>query len=395
MSRAHEIYPLRRMLERELKNIENDEHNSETLVRYYKVKSTQVALATLYSTLCKLRRLSEMLNMRFEDATITDIENLHFAICQQWTNRNTRNKYRILLKNFYRWLDGCAYDEYPPRVKWIRLEKVPYIVVTPDDMISFQDGLRVCECAMNLRDRALFSGKLDAGCRIGEILPVRVGEVKVTDQGAILSSDGKTGKAPIILTWSTPNIVQWLNNHPFKDTPEAPLFPDLTKAAPTQLSYAGARDAFKECVKRAGIKKRVWLHLFKHVSSTEDAANGMPDSFRRYKHHWTPNSKMPAVYEHLSQEIVPKIQEEAWKKMGIAPETAPQESESHKISVIQSCQRCKAENPRDSKYCNRCGFILDAAKANKIVTARGMAESLLDQLTQDPEKLEKLLALIE
>jgi integrase/ribosomal protein L40E len=337
-----------------------------------------------------------MLNKKFEDATLADIEDLHFGICQGWKNPHTRNKFRKYLKKFYQWLEGYQDKEFPPRVKWIKLDKVPLVSVTEDDLIPFEDAIRISECALNLRDKALFSAKLDAGCRIGEVLPVRLGETKITENGAVLEADGKTGPGPLILTWATPFLTQWINNHPFKNIPDAPLFPDLSKAKPTQLSYAGARKAFKECVRRAGIKKRVWFHLLKHVSSTEDAKNGMPDSFRRYKHHWTPSSPMPSVYEHLSRSMIPKIQQETWNKIGIEHNhnTKPVEL-NQKMEVIRICMRCEFENPSDSVYCNRCGFALDSNRATNIATANEMADSLLKKLIEDPEKLAKLLALID
>lgn len=382
-------------MKRELSLIAEDKHNNESLTRYYKVRSTQIAQATLLSTIYRLRVISGILGKKYEDATLADIEDLHYKICQKWQRPSTRNKIRKILKKFYQWLEGCPEGEFPPRVKWIRLEKVPLVTVTEDDLIPHEEAMRICECALNLRDKALFSGKLDAGCRIGEILTVRVGEVKVTDYGAVLESDGKTGRQPIILTWATPNLSQWLNNHPFKDNPKAPLFPDISKAKPTQLKYAGARKAFKESVKRAGIKKRVWFHLFKHISSSEDANNGMPDSFRRYKHHWTQSSKMPSVYEHLSQSIIPKIQQDTWKRIPGASPKAENEQALPKKELVKVCKRCKFDNPSDSMFCNRCGFAVDDGKAKQTAVATEMANSLLNKLTEDPEKLEKLLELIE
>ncbi|MDG6943359.1 MAG: tyrosine-type recombinase/integrase [Nitrososphaerota archaeon] len=316
MSRAHEIYPLEREIEKELKKISRDPRNGEIITRYYKVRSTQIALATQHYVLCKLRRLSEMLNKKFEDATLQDIENLHFELCRRWKCPNTRNKYRKILKAFYQWMEGCNGQDFPPRVRWIKTERVPLVAITEDDLISFEDARKICNAALNPRDRALFSCQLDAGCRIGEILTVRVGEVKVTDDGAVLDSDGKTGRHPIILTWATPILSQWLDFHPFRTDPNAPLFIRFSKSGkPIQMAYSTAATAFQDCAKRAGMKKHVWLHLLKHVSSTQDALNGMPDSFRRYKHHWSQGSKMPAVYEHLSKEVIPKIQQETWRLM--------------------------------------------------------------------------------
>lgn len=385
---------MERQLKKQLSEINKDRHNKEILTRYYKVRSTEVSLATLWSTLYRLRVMSMMLGKKFEEAMQKDIEELHFQICKRWNHPNTRNKFRKNLKAFYQWLEGTPPGEYPSRVKWIRTEKVPLVTVTEDDLIPHADALRICECADNLRDKCLFSSKLDAGCRIGEILTVKVGEVKMTDSGAVLKSDGKTGRQPLILTWSTPYLTQWLNNHPFKEIPNAPLFCDLTTERPRQLQYAGAHKAFKHAVKRAGIKKRVWFHLFKHISSTEDAANGMPESFRKYKHHWSPNSKMDAVYEHLSQSIIPRIQQETWKHIGITSKIAPADLQEQrtKQELVKICDRCKFENPSGSKYCNRCGFSTNRTEASQKAAAHEILDSFLSKLAKNPRKLSKLVS---
>lgn len=64
--------------------------------------------------------------------------------------------------------------------------------------------------------------------------------------------------------------------------------------------------------------------------------------------------------------------------------------------------RCGADRRSDgqksaplSKFCTRCGFVLDAVAALEIDQARAKTDELMKRLTQDPEKLEKLLALIE
>ncbi|MBI3859800.1 MAG: tyrosine-type recombinase/integrase [Thaumarchaeota archaeon] len=396
MSRANEIYPLDKLLKREELLIGKDRCNAESLSRYFKVISTQVAQATLLYTSYKLRALSKMLNKKFEHATIKDIEELHYNMCQRWKNPNTRNKHRKLLKKFYQWLKGCNEGEYPELVKWIKTERVPLVSVTTDDLISYDEALRICDSTRNLRDRTLFSCLLDAGCRIGEILPARLNDVRITETGAIINSDGKTGRQPLILTWSTPVLATWLNNHPFREIANAPLFPGLGRRTPRVLQYWGAKKALKESASRAGIKKRVWLHLFKHVSSTEDAMNGMPDSFRRYKHHWTQSSKMPAVYEHLSQSIIPKIQQEAWRNFGVGvkPDKGQAIAQT-KTEVVSQCMKCRFENPRDSTCCNRCGFALDPILESNRAVAIQKVESLMMKLTEDPKKVEKLLALIE
>jgi site-specific recombinase XerD len=391
VSRAELIYPIRERIEKELAKAERDPHNAEILKRYFKVKSGQVSAATALENIIRLNVISKILNKKFEEASVQDIEDLVYKIDQRNNSDATKNKFRSILKIFYRWLRGYPKTEYPPEVRWISRKKVPLVAITSQDLITYDEAIRISEFAQNLRDKALFQCKVDAGCRIGEILTPKISEVQFNDAGAVLFSDGKTGYQPIILTWAARTLAQWLNIHPFRNDPNAPVFCLLTRAKPVQMSYAAATRAFKKCTSAAGIKKRVWLHLLKHVSCTEDSVRGMPDSYRKYKHHWSANSRMPAVYEHLSQSLIPKIQNETWKVMGVHEKTIQEEKP---VQVIKLCSRCQYENPRDSKFCNRCAFQLDG-KAAELAITRKRLDELLDKLTKNPETLEKLTILLK
>jgi len=392
MSRAELIYPLKENIERQIAKVATDRHNKEILMRYYKVRSSEVSQATLLADLIRLNQMSVMLGKKFEDATIQDIEDLIFAVDQRKNSNSTKNKFRQALKSLFRWLKKTGPGDYPPEVRWIRRKKVPLVAIRPEDMISFDDCLRISECASNLRDKALYQCKLDAGCRIGEILTVRVGEVQFNEWGAVLSSDGKTGEAPLILTWSAKTLAIWMNSHPFRDNPQAPLWPLLERNTPQQLTYAAAYSGFRKCVVKAGIKKRVWPHLFKHVSCSRDSELGLPDSYRKYKHHWTPNSKMPQVYEHLSDSIITKIQRESLQKETGQAIALPPEQE--KVPILKKCRRCEFDNPRDSLYCNRCTFPLKESEAMEMSMQRSGLETILKKIREDPVKMEKILSLI-
>lgn len=393
MSRAETIYPLKNKIEKEISKIRAD-INSEILTRYYRVRSGQVALATIFNELNRLRLMSIILGKRFEDATIQDIENLVFEVDKRCKSPSTANRYWKILKRFYQWMRGYSRGEYPPEVKWIKMKKVPLVAVTEKDLIPYDECIRITEFASNLRDKALFQCKLDAGCRIGEILTVRMDEVEFNDSGAVLQSDGKTGKSPLILTWSARILATWINIHPFRHDPAAPLWPLLDREKPAQMSYAAAYRAFKKFVKKSGCKKRVWPHLFKHVSSSYDSEIGLPESYRKFKHHWTPSSKMTGVYEHLSSSIIPKIQFQTLKLMGQSTGKKETEMTQNKIELSKKCRRCTFENPRDSMYCNRCGFSLDVIQATGDVILKSKID-LLNKLMEDPEKLDRLLVLID
>jgi integrase/recombinase XerD len=77
------------------------------------------------------------------------------------------------------------------------------------------------ENATNLRDKAFISTLYESGCRIGELLPIKLRSVVFDEYGAVLIVDGKTGMRRIRLISSVPLLANWISNHPFKNNPDA------------------------------------------------------------------------------------------------------------------------------------------------------------------------------
>src|SRR5690606_11971868 len=110
------IYPIKRKTEQQIAKIQADAINGATLIRYYKIRASQVNPATLLTELTWLRRLSLMLGKRFEEATIPDMEDLVFQLDQRNNKDGTKNRVRTILKVFFQWLKGYHRGEYPPEV---------------------------------------------------------------------------------------------------------------------------------------------------------------------------------------------------------------------------------------------------------------------------------------
>ena len=339
--------------------------------------------------------MSAMLNKKFERATQKDIEKLVSDMDDLPNADSTKNRDWTILIGFYRWLKGYPKKRLPPIVDWIEFKRVPITPYTADDMVSENEIVRISKFATNLRDKALILNKVDGACRIGELLTSKIGEIKQTDYGAEIKCDGKTGNSrPIILSWSTSTLMQWLNIHPFRDNPDAPIYCALQYNSPKYLSYAGACKMFKQNCKRAGVKRRMWLHLLKHVGCTEDARRGMPDGLRKFKHHHSMNSKMDAVYVHFTNGDVPDIQKFTMEKLssGNAGVKVLEKKLKEEENVVVSCKRCLFNNVVGAKYCNRCAFCLDNDNDEAVEKSliKTKTEEIVNQLLDDPVKIEKL-----
>ena len=393
MSRAHLIYPFEKRTEQELEFIRKDKLNGDVITRYYQFRKCHVSKATMLNELTRLKITSEIFQKSFENATRQDLEILCTKINDIKDADDTVNQYWKIIRRLYQWMRGYhKKGDYPPEVAWIRLKKVPYARIKREDLVPMDTIMHILEFAPSIRDKALFQCKLDAGCRIGEILTAKLGEVRFNKNGAEIYCDGKTGDSqPIILTWSTSILKLWLKEHPDKNNPESPLWPRIKGGKIIQLPYTSAYQAFRKCLKRSGTKKKIWPHLLKHISCSFDSELGLPDSFRKYKHHWTEGSKMSKVYEHISPSLVPRIQKEQLtllQKYGYETGMKPQDDEQLiPTTFSKKCSACNFVNPRDSKYCNQC--------ATKIIEAEEKIPDKLQEIIQNPDKMKKLETILQ
>jgi integrase len=84
----------------------------------------------------------------------------------------TYHTYCVILKRLYKWLRGS--EDYPPEVKWIKARVRNKTTITADKLLSEQEVLRLTEKTENHRDRAFTLVLYESGCRIGEILGLRI-----------------------------------------------------------------------------------------------------------------------------------------------------------------------------------------------------------------------------
>ena len=100
------------------------------------------------------------------------------------------------------------------------------------------------ECATNLRDKALILVLYEPGCRIGEILSLRIRNVQSDEYGAVLIVSGKTGDRRVSIISSSPKLSLWIENHPLKEDLDAPLWVSFsTRNKHKNLSYAATKTA--------------------------------------------------------------------------------------------------------------------------------------------------------
>jgi ribosomal protein L40E len=183
--------------------------------------------------------------------------------------------------------------------------------------------------------------------------------------------NGKTGMRRLRIIASTPYLSTWMNNHPLKESPEAPLWIGIgTRNKNEIMTYSSINALLRKLGKRAGIKKRLNPHTFRHSRATY-LANHLTEAQMNQLFGWVQGSDMPSTYVHLSGRDVDKA---LLKIYGLAKDEAEKEESPLKP---KKCVRCDETNPVTSKFCNRCGMVLDVETAMFVEDERSVSDELL------------------
>lgn len=333
-----------------------------------------------------LKTLARMFEKSFDDATIDDVKSVVRQI--QLSSKYspwTKHDFKVCLKKFFKWLRNTG-DEYPVEVKWIKpsVSLVDNKLPEANSLISEEELLRAIEYAQHPRDKALISLLYETGARIGEIGTLKISNLLFDDKGCVVNiTQGKTGARRIRIISSVSLLTTWLNIHPFRDNPDAPLWVNLNKNK-AAVKYNALSKTIKESFLRAGIKKRIHPHLFRHSRATFLAEHMTEFQMNQYLG-WKQGSDMPATYIHMSGK---DLDDAILNLNGIIHEKEKKQS-SLKPEI---CPRCQFPNSNDSKYCSKCAMPLKEQlkiqlQQEQLRTEQKMqmTEKLLNLLFENPK----------
>jgi len=311
----------------------------------------------------------------------------------------TVTQYEAHIKRFYKYLSnkkeykkGKRFQKsipYPDTVSWISASWDNGDEFPIDELLKEEDLLKLLESCELPRDKTMFSaGFYDAGLRIAELISLNIRNVGFDKLGGyfILPKKGKnlkTGMRTIrlfIVPSSTKYLKDFLNNHPFKDYKDAPLFytrefsrynrikekinnEEVKKAdwEKVRLSRPGIENKLKKICKLAGLSV-LTPHQLRHNSCTISARVGFNDAQLRERYGWKPSSKMPSKYTHLvSADLDDKIKQIT----GFKEPDKPMKSKLENIT----CWNCQEENVPTNKFCGKCSAILNPTKEEMTINA--------------------------
>jgi len=386
-----EVYEYRKILDKVLSNLKNSdirEEDKADIQKFYRHLSAEgLSLGRIIKYIVEIQRLARLSTKPLASLTKDDVIDIVQKIeSRQDYSTSTKHDYKLTLKKFFKCLKGS--EEYPDEVSWIKIGSNNRDRILPEELLTEDEVKRMAEVAYTPRDKALILVLYESGCRIGEILSLKMKHVHFDEYGAVLMVNGKTGSRRVRIIASVPTLATWLNNHPLRDNPENALWISQgTRDRNLPLKYRTAAWIIRHVARRAGIRKRVYPHLFRHSRATE-LAKHLTEAQMKQMFGWVQGSDMASVYVHLSGR---DVDDALLRLNGIPLEEKPRE-EKFRLII---CQRCKSKNSPDSKFCNACGSALNLDAAIEIDETRAKADKLMTTLVKKPRVLDKLLETIE
>lgn len=326
--------------------------------------------------LSHLERISKWLGKDFGKASKKDIVALLRMIegmdYSDWTKLN----YKTTLKKFYKWLAGG--EEYPEQVKWIKTSKRNMNHTLPEELLTEEDVTKLINAAEHPRDKALISVLYESGCRIGELCSLHMKHIEFDKYGAVLMVEGKTGQRRVRIISSTPHLATWMDAHALKEERDAPLWIGIgTRSRNKQVDYASIRAMIRRVAKKARVRKRINPHIFRHSRATH-LANELTEAQMNEFFGWVQGSDMPSTYVHLCGRDVDNA---LLKMYGMKGE----EDEAEIKLKPKTCVRCGRLNSSVSRFCTRCGAVLDVETALALEEEMSKMDEELARLLQDGE----------
>lgn len=306
---------------------------------------------------------------------ITSLQNAKDATGSPCHSRHTLADYVGFLKKFYLWLSENGYTTIEEKkIRKIKPPAIPQMTKTAEMLITEEDVRRMIEVCQNSRDRAIIAMMYEGGFRIGELASLKWQQVKFNEWNLAVNVDNKTRKPRYIpLVMARSYLAQWRNDYPLPITESGYVF--VTAGKHQQLQYQGFVKQLDKIVKRAGIRKHVSPHIFRHSRITHLIQKGFGDSKIKLMMWGSIDSDMFKAYAHLTNA---DIDAAVARDAGIV---MPAEQKKTESLAPRQCPRCYSINSPTQQFCGSCGADLTEEAKVELQSANQQ----LDDYLQTPE----------
>lgn len=374
-------------------NKENTSDHNKDLIRRFQAHlfATGTNEQRVAKLTWNLRKIAVLMRKDLDKATKQDIERVvaELQTDQHYTD-NTKSDYKRGLKHFYKWFEDedirlqngdekareAAQKMYKYLRKYVKTTVKPK-PVDPSSIITDEEIEKVLvKGCRNDMERALLKLLHETGCRIGELLGMRIKDIQRKEHNWLIVVNGKTGERAQPILDSIPLLLRWLDYHPLREDPDAYLFTSVYKGRweNKRIMYWGARRLIDRCFTRAGVNKQRNPHWFRHSRATLDAPK-YTEAIQCKLRGWAQGSRQPATYHHIAAKQV----EDAFLKARGVKKADEMDNTPQPLKCV-----CGRLNEAKSCYCSGCGKALTVEVAVKEGEYMEKAFFLFEKIMGDP-----------
>jgi len=361
---------------------------TENLKRFFVEKREEIR-----SLSAKLNYAKALLSLsKYRKKPITQYRKDDIVDWVAWLQDNdyseaTISRHLMSVRRFFKWLaEQKGVKELKEAVDWWRASK-SYKRDIKDSIFTHEDIMKLVEVADHPRTKAMVITLWESGARLGEFVNLRVGDLRFTKLGVyvkIKTEKIDVGYREILLRFSEPYLRQWLNLHPLKDDPKAPLWVKKWRDGIKPITQRSIQWILRDLGRRASkiyknFNKRVFAHAFRHSRATE-LAKHLTDEEMDYYFGWVHGSKMPGIYVHLGGRATLHIAKKIYPELHGEEETI----EETPLKPIK-CPFCEYKNPADARFCLNCGKALRVVESKAVEIVDTFIKVLDDIIRSKPE----------
>lgn len=295
-----------------------------------------------------------------------------FAYMQGHSSAFHSNTWKIYAKRYFQWAYGMPKGKYPKLVQGEEFDKVKTErTIREEELLTDQEMHKMLETTTSARDRLILSLLGECGMRVGELVEIKIGDISFKEGYAVVQVSGKTGEREIVVVRCANQLREFVNNHPSKE-PEDWLFWEINRKKGQKTSKTKPLERHSvymmvnRTAQRAGLKKRVYPHLFRFTCASRDI-QFLTSEEMKSRFGWAKMSNMPAHYSAVKQTVM--------RNKLLAFHGVKIQKNENGGEDFAECPRCHMRNSRIDRFCNYC----DAPLEVKAVVEQKRAEDRINE----------------
>lgn len=330
-----------------------------------------------------VRKTAAMTEKDFKDLTRDDVKTIITKLNKSHKTLNTRRDYvnhnKAAWKIFLPEKDhqGRQDDTVVPYAWRVKVHTDPSLKKDKSDKFTDTEYVKILRSlGKDPRMQTYFSLIYECLARPQELCYVNIEDIDLRDQYARIriKAHGKEGTKTLQIIDGYYYLAMWLNQHPLRDNPQAPLFITLSNnQEPQRLQPKTANILLRRKLDELGIKKRLTNYSFKRNGVTSRYVAGESAQNIQKIAGWTSTDQLK-TYDLSEQEEFFEL--ELKNKGIIADDTKNRE----KYVTYKLCAFCNTINPKTNENCSSCARPLDR---DKIIQEEQEKEAERNKLSEE------------